>query len=149
MESVPPPAADDDDSELAPRPRPGFRSSRDRTAGGEKAHLFAAVMRAACGAAGLFAALLYLPIQNVTPVLAGISILMMVTGSTSAHRSVQNAPALQKVPFYVMGACALVTALTLVLTVVVGAGSLGPLHDLHTLKRAASPSGTVSFRPTP
>lgn len=145
-------AADDDndnerDHELAPRPRPGWRS-RDRTAGAEKAHLFAGVMRAGAGCAGLFTTLLYLPIQTVTPVLAGVSILMTVTGCTSSWRSVANVPALRRVPLLVVGGCAVVTAVTLVMTMVLGAGSLGPLKDLKRQHQSAS-EPTVSFRPTP
>ena len=100
-------ADDADDGGIAPRPRPGFRS-QPAFGAAEKAGLFAGVLRAAVGCAGLFAALLYLPIQNVTPVLAGVSILMMVTGCTSSFRAVRDMRSLKRVPYFVLGACALV-----------------------------------------
>lgn len=136
---------DDADDDIAPRPRPGFRSRRsDVIPGGEKAHLFAAVLRAAAGCVGLFAALLYLPVQPVTPILAGVSILMMVTGSTSSHRSVRDVPALKRIPLFVIGACGVVTALTIVLTLVLGAGSLGPFAHVQ-MHPAAPDDGTIRF----
>src|ERR1043166_2404123 len=137
------------DSSIAPRPRPGFRS-KPAFGATEKAGLFAGVMRAAVGCAGLFAALLYLTIQNVTPILAGVSILMMVTGCTSSFRAVREMPALKRVPFILMGACGLVTAVSIVLTMTMGAGSLGPLADLkHMPKHSDGGAPTVSFQPTP
>ena len=139
-------------NDIAPRPRPGFRSRPDDVIrGGEKAHLFAGVFRAAVGAAGLFAALLYLPIQPVTPVLAGISILMMVTGSTSSWRAVRDVPALRRVPLFVIGACSVVTALTLLSTLLLGAGSLGPFAHVHMpgTAAAAPEDGSIRFQPTP
>jgi hypothetical protein len=147
----------DDDADLAPRPRPGWRSRRDerQRGGAERTHLFAAVLRAGAGVAGLFAALLYLPIQNVTPVLAGVSILMMVTGNTGAWRAVREIPALKRLPLVLTGGCAVATVAVVVLTLVFGAGSFGPLRDLkHRQHAAAAPTdddgaATVHFEPAP
>jgi hypothetical protein len=137
----------DDADDIAPRPRPGFKSRAGGVIpGGEKAHLFAGVLRAAAGCVGLFAALLYLPIQPVTPILAGVSILMMVTGSTSSSRAVRDVPALKSVAVFVIAACAVVTALTLGLTLVLGAGSLGPFaHMSHGAVPASTDDGTIRF----
>ena len=143
--------AEDEQNDIAPRPRPGFRSRRDSGDATQKAALFAGVLRAGVGCAGLFAALLYLPILNVTPILAGVSILMMVTGCTSTWRSVRDVPALRKLPYAVMGGCALVIVATLVVTVVLGAGALGPIAKASARAKHLphDDTPTVSFQPTP
>ncbi len=135
---------DEDDAGIAPRPRPGYRTPRPGGGAAEKAQLFAGVLRAGAGCAGLFAALLYLPIQAVTPILAGVSILMMVTGCTSTWRAVRDAPSLKLVLRVLVAGCAAVTLLTLLLTWILGAGSLGPLAQLKA-ERARAGSPTVHF----
>lgn len=142
-----------DDAEHAPRPRPGYRSRRAAEGAFETAQLAAGVLRASLGAAGLFAAILYLPIQTATPILAGVSILMMVTGCTSTWRAVRNAPPrLRRIPLFLMSACALSTLMSVVLTLVFGAGAFGPVPAAReqarqeALKEAAP---TVRFEPAP
>src|SRR5687768_602630 len=115
------------DDDLAPRPRPGFRTPRAPDAHLDRARLFAGALRALLGTAGFFASLQYLPIQMATPILSGVSLLMIVTGCTSAWRAVAGAPALRRLPLVLVAVCALAVATTLVLTVVLGAGALGPL----------------------
>lgn len=143
---------------LAPRPRPGFRS---RTHGQrdenplDKAQLFAGVLRAGLGVVGLFGALLYLPVQPATPVLSGVSLLMMVTGSTSTWRTVRHTPALKKLPLAVAGLCAVATLLTMCLTWILGAGSLGPVAAARAAAAASAKtsaedaSATIRFEPGP
>lgn len=149
-------AHDGDDAGIAPRPRPGWKSRPASPASidaFQKASLFAGVLRAALGAAGLFASLLYLPIHTATPILAGVSILMMVTGSTSAWRAVRQAPpAYRKIPLYLAGGCAVATAASVVLTLVFGAGTFGPIAAAREEARAeasASAPPTVRFEPAP
>lgn len=139
MNEPPPPATD----EMAPRPRPGFRSQADLY---DKARLFAGGTRAVLGCAGFFASLLYFPIVIATPILAGVSILMMVTGSLSVWRAVLDAPALKAVWRAVAALCLLVTLATVVATLVLGAGALGPLADL---KGAPADDGAVRFEMQP
>lgn len=150
------PEAEHDDDGIAPRPRPGFRSRARAVEAFETASLVAGVVRASLGAAGLVASLLYLPIHTATPILAGVSILMMVTGSTSTWRSVRRAPAsYRKIPLLVAGGCGLVTAATVLLTLVFGAGTFGPVaeareraqEEARAAAREAPP--TVGFQPAP
>lgn len=136
-------AAEDD--ALAPRPRPGFRSRPSSADSYDKARLFAGGTRAILGCAGFFASLLYFPIVIATPILSGVSILMMVTGSLSVWRAVLEAPALKAAWRVVAGFCALVTVATVVLTLVLGAGALGPLADL----KHAPDDGAVRFEMQP
>ena len=127
-----------------PSPRPGFRSHPVDNY--DKARLFAGATRAVLGCAGFFASLLYFPIVIATPVLAGVSILMMVTGSLSVWRAVLEAPALKPAWRAVAGLCGLVTVATIAGTLVLGAGALGPLADL---KAPSRDDGTVQFEMQP
>lgn len=142
-----------DDAGIAPRPRPGWKSRPASIDAFQKASLFAGVLRAALGAAGLFASLLYLPIHTATPILAGVSILMMVTGSTSSWRAVRQAPpAYRKIPLYLAGGCAVATAASVVLTLVFGAGTFGPIAAAREQAREDARSSappTVRFEPAP
>ena len=141
---VPTPA---DDAGIAPRPRPGFRSRpQPQVDPYEKARLFAGMTRAALGCVGFFASLLYLPIQMVTPVLAGVSLLMMVTGSTSVWRAVREAPSLKMLPRAVALLCTVVAMVSVILTMVLGAGALGPLKDMP---RPGRDDGAVRFEMQP
>ena len=137
---------DDEDEDLAPRPRPGWRTRAPQGAAVGAAALFAGVLRAAVGAVGLFAAVLYLPIQPATPILAGVSILMMVTGCASTWRAVAQVPRLRRVAWVLMGGCGSAIALTLVLTWVLGAGALGPFARLKAERAGAPP---ITFQPAP
>jgi hypothetical protein len=112
----------------------------------DTARLFAGSVRAALGCVGFFASLLYLPTQMATPILAGVSMLMMVTGTLSVWRALLLAPHLRVVPRVVAGLCVLVTAATVALTLALGAGALGPLSDL---KERAANDGTVRFMVRP
>jgi hypothetical protein len=152
---APAPTDAPDDGDLAPRPRPGFRS-RPAVDATEKAALFAGVLRACLGAAGLFAAVLYLPIHIATPILAGVSILMMVTGTTSTWRAVRSAPpAYRKIPAVLGAACLLATGVSVVLTLVFGAGAFGPVAAAREAARAQAEQEareappTVRFEPAP
>jgi hypothetical protein len=142
--------ANDPGTDIAPRPRPGFRSRPDPapTDAYEKARLFAGMTRAVLGCVGFFASLLYLPIQMATPILSGVSLLMMVTGSTSVWRAVRDAPQLKMLPRLVAVGCALVAAVTVLLTVTLGAGALGPLKDLKQPGQGRD-DGTVRFEMQP
>lgn len=139
------------EDDLAPRPRPGFRSKREPQVDAyEKARLFAGMLRAALGCVGFFASLLYLPIQMATPILAGVSLLMMVTGSTSVWRAVREAPALKMLPRAVALLCVAVAAVTVVLTLILGAGALGPLHGMkQQMRDAQRDDGSVRFEMAP
>jgi hypothetical protein len=137
-----------DDAGIAPRPRPGFRSRPDPVDPYEKARLFAGMTRAVLGCVGFFASLLYMPIQMVTPVLAGVSMLMMVTGTTSVWRAVREAPQLKMLPRAVALMCTVVAIATVVLTMVLGAGALGPLKDLPRAG-AGRDDGAVRFEMQP
>lgn len=131
--------------DIAPHRRPGFRSASPNDY--DKARLFAGATRAMLGCAGFFASLLYFPIAIATPVLSGVSVLMMVTGTVSVWRAVLPAPALKAVWRGVALLCGLVTAASVVLTLVLGAGALGPLRAGPP--QSAPGEGTVKFEMQP
>lgn len=112
-------------SPIAPRPRPGFRS-RPAVTTHEKAALVATTARALLGVLCLGVAVLYLPPQQVTPILSGVSVLMVVSGSYTAWQLGRRAPLLRPYARLVyMGAPGLALLVFLLLPLV-GAGGLGP-----------------------
>ena len=134
----------DDDGDLAPRARPGFRSAPTGMDMTQKAQVVAALVRVVAGLIGFAGTLLWLPITIATPVLAGVSVLMMVTGCTSLSRaSRQSMPRLTRI---VAVACAAGTLMIVGLTVTLGAGAFGPVRNA-----APAPTGrpTVTFEPPP
>lgn len=133
-----------DDAELAPRARPGFKSQPTTLDMTQKAAMVAALVRVTVGVVGFGGTLLWLPITMATPVLAGVSLLMMVTGCTSLSKATRHAlPHLTRWVAAGAGLCALgVVGLTLAL----GAGAFGPVRNA-----APPPPGppTVTFEPPP
>jgi hypothetical protein len=104
------------------------------------AALVAGVVRAGLGACAFVGASLFLPIQFVTPILSGISLLMMVTGCTSLMRVTRDDPRTKPVLHGMAIACALTLIITMLLVFVLGAGHFAP-----ELGRPAS-NDTVRFR---
>lgn len=124
-------AVTDSPSSIAPRPRPGYRS-RAPVSMTAKASLVATTARALLGVISLGIAVLYLPPQMVTPILSGVSVLMIVSGSYAAWRLGRREERLLpyvRVVYY--GAPAL-GALIFVAMFVFGAGFLGPSWDSLT-----------------
>jgi hypothetical protein len=137
-----------DDSDLAPRPRPGFKSRRaDPIDPNAWPHLTAACIGGGLGVLALAAALLYLPPHMTTPILAGVSILMITRGAYGAWKVGAAEPRVKapaRVAVYGMTGAALVV---MVLTVVLGAGGLAPdWGDVLGAPRAR-PAPTVTFQP--
>ncbi len=134
----------DDDAELAPRARPGFRSQPVALDMTQKAQVVAALVRVVAGLIGFGGTLLWLPITIATPVLAGVSVLMMVTGCTSLSRA--SRLAMPRLTPVVALASAAGTIVIVGLTVVLGAGAFGPLRNMPP-----APQGrpTVTFEPPP
>lgn len=148
---APPPSDDADlerdgplEDDLAPRPRPGYRSPPAGMDMTQKAAMVAALVRVVVGAIGFGGTLLWLPITIATPVLAGVSVMMMVTGCVSLSKATRVA--LPRLTRAVAAACALVALVIVGLTAVLGAGAFGPMRNL--------PAGTpgppiVTFEPPP
>jgi hypothetical protein len=90
------------------------------------AALFAGVVRAIVGLLGFGASLLMLPIHQATPILAGVSVLLVVTGNVSAWRAIEGSRAL-RIVFRALVGLSLVTLLAITAaTAVWGAGALRP-----------------------
>ncbi len=111
------------DDDASPRPRPGFRSQRAEVVAVELAGLFAGVLRGTVGMLGFFASLLLLPVHTLTPILAGVSVVLAVTGNVSAFRAVTRGTRMRIVPTAFAIVCVVAAATTVLLTVVVGAGA--------------------------
>lgn len=133
-----------DDDGLAPRPRAGFHSRPAGLDMTQKAALMAALVRVIAGLTGLAGTLLWLPITMATPVLAGVSMLMMVTGCTSVSKATRSVyPRLTRT---VAAACAAGALIVVALTTVLGAGAFGPVRN----QPGPSPGPpTVTFEPPP
>lgn len=142
MSSTDPPP--EDDAELAPRPRPGFTSQPAGLDMTERAQLAAALVRIIAGLGGLGGTLLWLPITIATPVLAGVSMLMMVTGCASLQKATRHA--LPRLARIAVATCAAGTLLIIGLTVTLGAGAFGPVRN-----QPPPPTGppTITFEPPP
>jgi hypothetical protein len=88
--------------------------------------LVAGVVRAALGALGAVASLLTLPIHFATPVLIGISLLMMVTGCAGAFQASRGHAHVRRAVLGLMSACGVAVAGALVVVAVKGAGAFAP-----------------------
>ena len=67
--------------DVAPMRRPGFHSRELPVATRDKAQLIASATRVCAGIIGFVIALLFVPPHVVTPILASVSVLMVVSGS--------------------------------------------------------------------
>jgi hypothetical protein len=113
-----PPRADvDDDSDVAffVRPEPLALPV-----------LVAGAVRAALGALGAVASLLTLPIHFATPVLIGISLLMLVTGCAGAFQASRGHPHIRRAVWVLIAMCAAAVAGALLVVAVKGAGAYAP-----------------------
>lgn len=131
-------------ADLAPRARPGFRSAPAGMDMTQKAAMVAALVRVTVGVIGFGGTLLWLPITMATPVLAGVSVLMMVTGCTSVSKATRLV--IPKLAPLVAGATALIALGIIGVTAVLGAGAFGPVRNMEP-----APAGppTVTFEPPP
>jgi MFS superfamily sulfate permease-like transporter len=128
---------DDDDGPPLPQRR------WDGSDGLVTAALVAGVVRGGLGVVAFVGALLFLPIHFATPILSGISLLMMVTGCTSLMRVSRDDPRAKMVLKAMALLCAITVAVTMLLVVVMGAGAFAP-QALPSLP--APTDSTVRFR---
>jgi hypothetical protein len=120
------------DEDLAPRPRAGFRSRPAPTVGAqEMAAVFAGVLRAVIGLVCFFAALLYLPSTPATPVLTGVSLVLVVTGNLSVFRAARGLAQLKILPRALAAGSGVVVVVCVALTAVLGAGAFRPVPPPH------------------
>lgn len=138
------PPDDTADADLAPRARPGYRSQPTGMDMTQKAAMAAALVRVTVGVIGFGGTLLWLPITIATPVLAGVSVLMMVTGCTSLSKATRAT--LPKLTRLIAAAAALCALAIVGLTVVLGAGAFGPVRNMAPPPEAPP---TVTFEPPP
>ncbi|MCC7071564.1 MAG: hypothetical protein IT383_09585 [Deltaproteobacteria bacterium] len=119
----------------------------------QKAALVAALFRAGIGLAGLSITLLWIPVPHVgggghsvpiVPVLAAVSILMMVTGCTSLSKVTRVAyPRLAR---WVAVGFALGALVVVALTAALGAGAFGPARNPPPTTPTPP---TITFEPPP
>jgi hypothetical protein len=138
VESTP----DESDNNLAPRPRPGFRSHSDFDTAA-KTQLAAGVMRAVLGAVGFAASLLYVPVTMATPILAGVGVLMMVTGTTSTWRAARLGP--RRATHVVLAFCAVAVVVSCALAAWLGPGAFSPVRGMSH----PSDGPVIHFEPPP
>ena len=137
-----------DTSNLAPRPRPSWRS-RPAITPQDRAALLAAVVRGAVGVLTLFGSLLWLPAQPITPILAGVSILMIVGGATSTWKSGVREPRLARTARVFTWGMPIAALVVVALTGVLGAGHFGPTLRELTGRDRPTRAPTVHFEPAP
>lgn len=113
-------------SDLSPRPRPGYETPAAPLL---TTALFASLLRTFVGVFCLGIALLWFPGQMWTPILSGVSILMVVNGALAVWKCVRRAEA-HKVFSLVLVWGPVVVALGIIgFAMVFGPGRLGPYYD--------------------
>jgi hypothetical protein len=111
-------------TDIAPRSRPGYRSPRP--APSQKMALIAHVTRGLVGVVCLGAAVLYLPVHFITPVLSGVSFVMIVTGALGAWRCGRADPQIARIAQISTWGLPILSGLVFILMAIFGAGGLGP-----------------------
>lgn len=134
-------------SPIVPRPRPGYKSRPQGIPTRTKAELVAAVMRALIGVVSLATAVLYVPTHMVTPILSGVSVIMVVTGTYSVWRVGVAEPRLRHLTRPLTWAIPALAVAVFVAMLVVGPGALGP--DWSDLAGEPAYDGTVRFESSP
>lgn len=152
--------SDDDDeptsTDLGPVPRPGFRSSPHASSPSvatpriapqstpviSTAHVVAGAVRAVVGVICFAVALLYLPTTMATPVLAGVSLLMMTSGTYSLWRELREFPQKRTLVKVLIVAVVVAVVVPVVGVVVFGAGAFSPLAR----KTTTSDAGVIQFK---
>jgi hypothetical protein len=138
-------AAHDPDApeiDLAPRPR----RRAPPTSSLDRAGFIAGILRAGLGVLGLFGSTLYLPVHMATPVLSGVSILMMVTGCTTVWRVTRDEARVRPVARVLAVVCALATVVIVGLTAILGAGAFGPNFRAIAAAQHADDPPSVQFQ---
>ncbi len=136
--------------DLAPAPRPGYRTPRAAPGGistTQMAALFAGVLRACLGLLGFFAALLYLPVHQATPILAGVSVLLVVTGNVSVFRAIDGSAGVRRLFKGFAAMSLLVLLASTALVIVLGAGAFRPRPPVTQQQDEGPP--TVRFQMDP
>lgn len=134
----------DNSSPIAPRPRPGYRSERPIRLS-DRASLVATSARALLGVLCLGVAVLYLPSHQVTPILSGVSVLMIVSGSYACWQVGRREERLKPYAQVVYWGAPILGALVFVVMFAFGAGSLGPSWD--SLVGREAPLPTIRYQP--
>jgi MFS superfamily sulfate permease-like transporter len=119
----------DNPSPLAPRPRPGFKSRPERperSSAAEVAAFVANTMRALLGVLCLGVAVLWLPPHMVTPILSGVSVLMIVSGSYGTWQVARRQPRFAPFARVIYWGAPALGVVVFALVLVLGAGGLGP-----------------------
>jgi hypothetical protein len=121
------PAPDAPESEIAPRPRPGFKSRRDDPLDVNAVpQMVAAAMGGALGVVALVASLLYFPTHMTTPILCGVAVLMITRGAYGAWKVGVAEPRLQTVARICVWGLPIATVVAFVAGAVLGPGGLAP-----------------------
>jgi hypothetical protein len=108
-----------------PGPRPGYESP-EPVSFHDKAALVATAARALIGVMCLAVAVLYLPAAFVTPILSGVSVMMLVTGAYASWQVARREPRLRSYARMVWWGCPALGLLIFALMLILGPGSFGP-----------------------
>ena len=109
-----------------PTPRAGFKTRVVPVDVNDHARLLAAVARALVGVLFIVVALHFLPIHLITPIMTGMGILMVVTGSYAAWQVGRGEPRLAKITRIVVWGAPIIAVLAIVLTTIFGPGKFSP-----------------------
>lgn len=102
-----------------------------------KTRLFSAAFRCTLGVAGVALSMLYLPAIMVTPILTGISIVMVVTGTLNVWQVGRASPELKPVAQPMVWLFPLLVLVVFAVAFTVGPGAFGPpIEDLVGLPPA-------------
>lgn len=113
-------------SSIVPRPRPGFKTRRPEVSAHLKAAFFAAAFKSSVGVFCLATSVLYLPAHKVTPILSGVSLMMLVLGCHALWKVGRDEPRLARYTRPLLWAFPLASLLVFGLMLLVGPGGLGP-----------------------
>lgn len=141
-----PRASSPEDAEDRPRPKHAYATPavRSRLSPGpglktrvvpidvnDHARLLAATARSLVGLLFVIVALHFLPIHMITPIMTGMAILMVVTGSYAAWQVGRREPRLMAIARVIVWGAPILTIGALIATTIFGAGMFSPaMRDL-------------------
>ncbi len=142
----------DENNDIVPRARPGYRTPEPSWSRkmGEWAPVTASLLRAFTGLIAFVGTLLFMPLHHATPLLVGVSLVMVVGGCTSTLKTTRDEPGMRTIGRRIVLATAALVMVGLVVAVIKGPGAYAP--DIHLSAPAPAPAppaddGTIRFSP--
>jgi hypothetical protein len=122
------------DQALKPRPRPRRRPQLPDSGISPqlKMQFVASVVRSGLGVVGLLVALLWLPAHMVTPIISGVSVLMVVSGAYTAWRTGVADHRLKRWAQVLIWTAVVATLGAFALNLILGPGAFAPTFEEMT-----------------